>query len=368
MAQRFTSPHYARKVSYRHFGGLRLLLAMLVVLQHFLANLAPEPLATASLPYEFGYVAVLVFFALSGFVISEAADRIYLGRPLAFMANRFLRILPHFVLAMTAAILLHVAFELTDTLRLARHEMWSATEAFAPRNIALNLMSFFPGASRFTTYNFLPIAWAIGVEMAFYLLLAVALALVQMSKKALLRLSLPAACLAIAAAFAPLFILSLSRMAPPMFGFEPYFVYGCALYFALTGGSWVSWLTAATACWGIIWHFLGEPARHPVLEFERAVFTQFALLLVLLGLMTSLASVHIRRFHKVDKALGDFTYPLYLWHVDVMILVLSLTAGYSYAGLIGALALAFIVTYGVGALVDRNLNRLRDAVRGGQVP
>ena len=32
------------------------------------------------------------------------------------------------------------------------------------------------------------------------------------------------------------FALSLSGMPPPMFGFKPYFVYGCALYFALTGG------------------------------------------------------------------------------------------------------------------------------------
>lgn len=367
MAQRFTSPRYGRKVSYRHFGGLRVLLATLVVLQHFLANLAPEPLATASLPYEVGYVAVLVFFALSGFVISEAADRIYLDRPVAFMANRLLRILPHFLLAMTAAILLHAVFDLTGTLRLARHETWSATDAFGLHNIALNFLGFLPGTGQLTTHNFLPIAWAIGIEMAFYFLLALALVLTKLSTKGPRRLGLPAASLAIAVAFAPIFILSLARMAPPMFGFEPYFVYGCALYFALTRGSWVSWITAAAAFWGIVWHFLDQPTHHPVLGIERAVFTQFALLLVLLGLMTSLASVHIRRFHTVDKALGDLTYPLYLWHVDVMILVLSLTAGYSYGGFIGALAMAFIFTYGIGALVDRNINRLRDAVRGGQI-
>ena len=27
-----------------------------------------------------------------------------------------------------------------------------------------------------------------------------------------------------------------THMPPPMFGFKPYFVYSCALYFALTGG------------------------------------------------------------------------------------------------------------------------------------
>jgi peptidoglycan/LPS O-acetylase OafA/YrhL len=367
MAQDDRPRDYALKVDYRHFGTFRLLLATFVVLQHFLANLAPEALATASLPYEFGNVAVLVFFALSGFVISEAADRIYVGRPIAFLANRLLRILPHFVLAVIVAILLHAAFELTGTLRLARHEVWSARDAFAMTNIAFNLMSFLPIGSRFTTYNFLPIAWAVGIEMLFYLLLAVALVLVQMTEKTSLRLSLPAASLGIAAALAPMFILTLAGRAPPMFGFEPYFVYGCALYFALSGGTWVSWATAALACSGIVSHFLSQPAHHPVLGFERAVVTEFTLLVALLGFMTVLAWVRIRSFRRVDKALGDFTYPLYLWHVDVMIFLLSVTTGYSYAGLFGGLALTFIATYGLRALIDRNIDLLRDAVRGGQI-
>ena len=65
----------------------------------------PEPLATASLPYEVGTIAVAVFFALSGFVICEGADVVYRDRPLAFMSNRLLRILPHFILSVTTAIL-----------------------------------------------------------------------------------------------------------------------------------------------------------------------------------------------------------------------------------------------------------------------
>ena len=127
-----------------------------------------------------------------------------------------------------------------------------------------------------------------------------------MTKKTSLRLSLPAASLGIAAAFAPLFILTLGGRAPPMFGFEPYFVYGCALYFALSGASWISWATVAVACLGIVSHFLGQSAHHPVLGYERALGTQFTLLVALLGLMTALAWVRIRRFRWVDKTLGDF--------------------------------------------------------------
>jgi hypothetical protein len=54
MAQGYRPQDYALKIGYRHFGS-----RLFVVLQHFLANLAPEALATPSLPYEFGNVAVL---------------------------------------------------------------------------------------------------------------------------------------------------------------------------------------------------------------------------------------------------------------------------------------------------------------------
>jgi peptidoglycan/LPS O-acetylase OafA/YrhL len=355
------------RIDYRHFGALRFLLATLVMLQHFLGNVAPEPLATASLPYEFGSVAVLVFFALSGFVISEAADRIYAGRPVAFMVNRLLRILPHFLLATTAAILLYVLFDLTGTLRLSRGDIWNPNTAFAPLNIAVNLLSFLPIGGRLATYSFLPIAWAVGIEMVFYILLAIALAVAQTTGKTPFRLSLPAAGLGIAVALAPLFILNIAGRAPPMFGFEPYFVYGCALYFALNGGGRIAWAIAVVACAGMAAHFLGQPAHHPVLGFRRAVGTEFAVLVALLGIMTALARVRIGRLRAADQALGDFTYPLYLWHLDVMILVLSVTTGSSYAGLIAAVLLSLFATYGLRAVVDRNIDMLRDAVRGGRV-
>src|SRR5947209_2601884 len=98
---------------YRYFGGLRLVLAALVMLQHFAADLAPVPLARAVAPYAVGSMAVLAFFALSGFVITEAVDRVYRDRPGAFLANRLLRIGPHFVLAVALSILAHEFFRFT---------------------------------------------------------------------------------------------------------------------------------------------------------------------------------------------------------------------------------------------------------------
>ena len=94
------------------------MLAVLVMVQHFGADLAPAPLAVALAPYSVGSVAVLVFFALSGFVITEAVDTVYRTRPGPFLANRLLRILPHFLLAVILAMLAHEFFRIAGGIRL----------------------------------------------------------------------------------------------------------------------------------------------------------------------------------------------------------------------------------------------------------
>ena len=68
-------------LAYRPFGAFRLLLAGLVVFQHFTANAAPAWWHDRFIGLSPGSAAVLVFFAMSGFVIGEAADRIYHARP-----------------------------------------------------------------------------------------------------------------------------------------------------------------------------------------------------------------------------------------------------------------------------------------------
>jgi hypothetical protein len=40
-------------------------------------------------------------------------------------------------------------------------------------------------------------------------------------------------------------------------------------------------------------HFLGQPAYHPVMGFRRAVGTELAVFVALLGIMTALARVRI---------------------------------------------------------------------------
>lgn len=74
-------------VRYRRLGGMRLFLAGLVVFQHYLQWCFQGAAQRVLMPFEPGNVAVLVFFFISGLVITEAADAVYPGRPAAFVTN-----------------------------------------------------------------------------------------------------------------------------------------------------------------------------------------------------------------------------------------------------------------------------------------
>jgi peptidoglycan/LPS O-acetylase OafA/YrhL len=348
--------------TYRPFGLFRLLLALLVVAQHVLANVAPEPLATATLPYEVGTIAVAVFFALSGFVICEGADVVYRDRPLAFMSNRLLRILPHFVLSVATAMVLYALFDRLGTLRLSRDEVWPGEAAFAAENIAANLFGFLPVVRRFMTFSFMTVAWAISLEMTFYIIVMVALGL---SRAVSGRLSFAASLSLLGCAVVPLFGLALAGRAPSMFLYAPHFAFGCALYFVVSTGKRGSLWVCIASLAGMALSFAAQPPLHEGLGFARATGAQFVLLVALIGLMTLLASLTAGKAERFDRWAGDLTYPLYLWHLNVMLVALSVTTGYSLAGLAGTVIASLVVAWVLRCLVDPLVDRARNAVRGG---
>jgi len=147
-------------------------LAFFVVLQHFIANAVPlGSLYSYVKPYGLGNLAVLVFFCLSGFVITEAVTLVYANKPFAYLANRFLRIIPHFLVAVFIAVLLHAWFQRSGTLRLSdrEHPDLPTMHAFDLQNVFLNIFAFLPGVNRFLSFDFVDIIWAVRVEMIFYI-------------------------------------------------------------------------------------------------------------------------------------------------------------------------------------------------------
>jgi peptidoglycan/LPS O-acetylase OafA/YrhL len=351
--------------SYRYFGAFRLLLATSVVMQHFLTNVAPEPLATNSMPYEIGSVAVGVFFALSGYVISEAADRVYQQRPIAFLMNRLLRIAPHFVLAVSATIAACAFFIARGTLRLERGAEIAPAIALAPTNIIANLFNFLPGLKFWVAHNFMMTAWAIHVEMLFYFVIMASIAASLALKTWFnLKASMFSISLGMAALMMPLFLLATAGRATNSFQFVPHFVFGASLCVIVIRPQKLAFAAAAIGLIGIVAQFFMLPPHHPEFGYERAVIAEFGWLVFLLALMTALAFARFSRLEELDRYLGDLTYPLYMWHPGVMLVILSMTDENSYAGLAGGLLLSLATSLAAHHLVDPAVDRLRDFVRG----
>ncbi len=345
---------------YRHFGGFRLLLAALVMLQHFGADLGPEPLARALAPYVPGSMAVLVFFALSGLVITEAVDTCYRQRSGSFLLNRLLRIVPHFLIAVALSMIVHEIFRATGGLRLWRSLPSFPEDAFAIRNVLLNIIGIVPLADRFIDYNFLGITWAVRVEMAFYLVIYACIAVGG---------RMPGRGFAVAASgvlilVVPLFYLAVQGRGVAMASFAPYFAFGCSLYF-MTAGVRVGWFVLLLSVPAMIWQRIAQYSPQDALSATPpSVAGNLITLLVLLCAMTALACVNIRRWRPADVFLGNLTYPLYLYHEDVLVLILTFTTGYSYGMFSAGIVLSVLAAAGFMALVDPVVTRYRDHVRG----
>ena len=351
-----------RGYRYRHFGGFRLLLAMLVMFQHFAADLAPLPFARAFAPYPVGGIAVLVFFALSGFVITEAIDCIYRERAGAFLGNRLLRIVPHFLLAVALSMLAHEIFRATGGVRLWRSQPSFPAEAFAPANVALNFIGITPFIDRAIDYNFLDITWAVRVEMAFYLMMASCIAI---GRRLPGKSGFAIAATAAALLLLPLFIFAVHGRGVRMLEFLPYFAFGAGLYFA-TLGRRAGWLTVALTVPAMLWQSILRQSLEPVAGMPApSLAGQLIILVLLLCGLGVLAFSDIARWRNTDRVLGGLTYPLYLYHQDVLVLLLTFTVGYSYAVFVIGILLSLLVAMALTTLVDPILSRYRDKIRGG---
>ena len=353
-----------RSYQYRYFGIFRLLLAGLVMFQHFAADLAPAQLADAMMPYPVGNLAVLVFFSLSGFVITEAADCVYRDRAVAFLANRLLRIMPHFVLAVALSMLAHETFLLAEGERLWRSQpSFPADIGFAPRNILLNFAGALPLSNKLIDYNFLDIAWAVRVEIVFYLAIFLAV-LLGRTRLGARGFGWTLGCMLVLVA--PLFVVAVTRGDNALV-YAPYFAFGSALYFAISrcrSGLLVIMLSIPA----MLWQYLLNPLTVPLPDAPPVpIWGNLAILTALMSMLITLSFVNSSKLRRTDQVLGSFTYPLYLYHEDVLVFVLTFTAGYSYGIFAGAMAASMIFACLMTGAVDTLVNRYRDRVRGRRV-
>jgi peptidoglycan/LPS O-acetylase OafA/YrhL len=311
-----------------------------------------------------GDIAVLIFFCLSGFVIAEAVDCVYFSRPLSFIVNRLLRIVPHFVVAVLLSIAIHYVFFSGGTLRVARDVTLTPefAGAFSLRDIALNCLGFLPiPVHSITQYDFLDVAWAVRIEMAFYL--AVFLSLVSAR---LLSWPRSWSFAFMAAAAALLYIASAVGLLPPKVGLIGYFAFGYGLYVATTGSRPALWFTCACVP-AIILHFARHPNYTIIEGVGRNLVTDFLALGLLMTVMVFLACNKFDGFRRADRFLGDITYPLYMYHLNVLMILMSITVGYHYPVYLAGMVLSVLVAYAMSATLDPLVNRLRNRIRGRRV-
>jgi len=82
----------------------------------------------------------------------------------------------------------------------------------------------------------------------------------------------------------------------------------------------------------MLWQFIEDQARIvPIQGIPPSATGNLIILIALLSIMTALAFAAIARGRNIDRTLGDLTYPLYLYHEVVLIVILTVTTEYAYA-------------------------------------
>ena len=352
--------------AYRNFGIFRFMLACLVMVHHIASGLAPDGLALFLRPYEIGSIAVMAFFVLSGFVIIEAADRIYLNRPNAFAINRALRIAPHFLAAVVIAILLNLILRKVGIYHQPNNTGLIPADAFTAENIIFNVISIIPLTDKFISYNFLEIAWAVRVEVAFYLVVFLALSAFERNSKLdrfFKRISFEGYLSILFLCSMPLFVMCLFGRGVMMFQYVPYFAFGVTLYYWVQGKP-LSFIFCVISFLMIILHFYTLPPNQGTQGFERDAIGQFALLMMLIATIICLAFLKSRRIERADRSVGEITYPLYMSHPNVIIIMLSINSNNSYVWIAFTLIVCIVTARLHHEILDPIVDQLRNRVRG----
>jgi peptidoglycan/LPS O-acetylase OafA/YrhL len=343
----------AATARYRPLGAYRFGLALMVVLQHYQHLLPPEQRGIFS-NIGSGAIAVAAFFTVSGFVVAEALATFYNDRPGAFITNRLLRLGPPYMAALALSLLVHAALW-----RSGRLALWDYTltgSPLAPARLLTGLLGLVPGFNpRWLgqEFEFVPYVWSLRLEIAFY-----AVAAIAMAASWRLGSTWPIkAAIALALAASAAFLLLAHR--PGALSTAPMFLVGVAFYLrdAQRDSARTALLavTIATAAAGFVsWRQHGAPL----------LAIQFPVLAVLLGLFAwLLARGASGRNKRLDRSLGDLSYPLYLNHYAVGIAAASLAPKAGWALFALSFLAAVLLAAAAERAVDRPIRALRDRIR-----
>jgi peptidoglycan/LPS O-acetylase OafA/YrhL len=331
---------------------LRFFLAFNVVIFHLWNAAAPGA----------GPVAVLGFFFVSGFLVTQIVQEVYCrpGGTWAFVLNRTLRIYPQYAIALCVGLAVirlypEVASHVNSYLR------WPAGPGeWLPQLAIVGLDT--------ANVRVLPATWTLGTELYFYAVIGLVTARSKAWSLALCVVALP------------LGVLGALKLAPFGFYGSPL---GNAFVFALGSLAYfhrdrvrIGWAAFALAAAAWLLHVYAIPAlEQSDLDAANLAASVLPFWVVMLYLVQHRSERPA--FQRFAAVLGKMAYPMFLLHWAVCVLVsawwfrgLASTdmqgplqgAGYFGAMFAGVLlcSLAFYL------LIDQPVERLRRAVRGGR--
>ncbi|TDE94182.1 acyltransferase [Occultella glacieicola] len=325
----------------RALDALRLLAALTVVLMHFTTRdhgrwgvdvLPHELFPGLSEVLRYGYVGMHLFFVLSGFVILMSAWGRSTG---SFVASRISRLYPAF----------WVAVLLTATLRW----LWPTFEARSVPEVLANLTMFH---EPFDVVHVDGVYWTLWVEMQFYLLMAVLVALGLTRRRVLVTataLPLVGTALTLTMPGATETVTALSWVS--MFGA------GMVMYLIYRDGHSVKlWaLVALNTAQGVLVAALTQTDSIEAIS-SGAEVSPLVLALAVLGVVAAVAVIaFVPAIRDLDwrwlTAVGTLTFPLYLTHEYVGWALIE--ALHPVLGKWGTLAVAVGVCLGLAWLIHR---------------
>lgn len=309
---------------------MRFFAAMAVVLYHFISGYAKADagpvLGAVSSVTRYGYLGVDLFFMLSGFVILwSSIDR----GPTAFVISRISRLYPSFWVGLLFTIVL--AYVLAGTLPDVRTVIANAT--MIPDMLGSPLIE--------------GVYWTLEIEIRFYALIFVLLLTRQMPRVEWWLygwLAVSIACLLIDMPW----IVKYLALQP----YGAFFIAGCLFYLVHFNGVTASRVVALVVCAAVcVWVSLSQRGGFISPDGVSAV-TVPLVILAFFGAFSLL--IRSSANARLASSLGALTYPLYLTHATMGMLVYRLlqpTLGVA-ATLTIITALALFVAWMISVLVD----------------
>jgi peptidoglycan/LPS O-acetylase OafA/YrhL len=349
-------------VRYRYWGALRLFLAILVVCQHFGVNLADGVIRTLAIEWLPGSAAVLVFFTLSGFIITEASTKVYKGRPAVFLLNRFLRVIVPYWVALSCMLIMLFLFGLHGALRSPSGAPWGDLP-IRPFTIAQNYLALWPGflwplSNYQIDPDILVVFWSVRFELVFYLFVAVTTWFGGIRSFVWLLV-----CIVLLG----IFFASAQSSAPKTYdGFSAsiatFFALGMTAY--LIGCVRVPRMAETVLLLVAFGMAISTVSAFDPIASPRPLVNQMTLVAVLILSAVGLKDIEWPRLKATDRLLGDLSYSLYLTHIIVQTAALNLGLCPSPSTFFCCFTVAVLVSYGFHLAVDPLLAGIRDRLRG----